>query len=61
MPEIQDKLLRVRVAIAALEGYYAAGGKDRSMAEFPFIEELMQAFGDLAKELGREIVHKLKP
>jgi hypothetical protein len=61
MAEIQDKILRLRVALLRLEEFKGAGGKDHSSAAVPIIEELMQAFADLAKELGHEILTSLKP
>jgi len=60
MAELQDKFLRLRVAIKRLEEYTGAGLPQRSPECFEITQELVEAFADLMKEFGHEVLASLK-
>jgi hypothetical protein len=60
MTDLQDKFLRLRVAIKRLEEYVGAGQPPRSQASLVISQELLDAFIDLANEFGHEVLTSSK-
>jgi hypothetical protein len=61
MVTIQEKTARLEAARKKVEEFVAAGGDLKSKEAVPVGLELVNAFADLAKDFGHEILKPLKP